>query len=252
MGALDWLFARPIAHRGLHDRAAGIIENTPTAVSRAIDAGYGVEIDVRETADGGMVVIHDAVLDRLSAETGRIAVKTVAELRRIPIAHSGDLLWTLEDCLDLVGGRVPLVVEIKSPRKQGVEHARRVAERVAERSAQVALKSFNPRAVRVAKLYAPAIPCGLVGHEIKLDPAAGKPRGARGRALAKALRSPRIDEIDFLSWDIEDIDRPEVAVARASGKPVMCWTVKSPADRTRALVHADQIVFEGFLPDQNR
>ncbi|MET0313900.1 MAG: glycerophosphodiester phosphodiesterase family protein [Hansschlegelia sp.] len=252
MGALDWLFARPIAHRGLHDRAAGVIENTPTAVSRAIDAGYGVEIDVRETADGGAVIFHDKTLDRLTEETGPVIGRTVDELRRIPILGSPDRILTLDECLDLVSDRAPLVIEIKSPSGRDVDHARRVAETIAARGDRVALKSFNPHAIQIVRLYAPEVARGVIGEAFADDDPTWKHLGSRRRARARTLSHLRRTKPDFLSWDIEDIDRAEVAAFRASGKPVMSWTVKSPSDRERALRSADQIVFEGFLPDQNR
>jgi glycerophosphoryl diester phosphodiesterase len=252
VGALDWLFARPIAHRGLHDRAAGVVENTPTAVSRAIEAGYGVEIDVRETADGGMAVFHDKTLDRLTGETGPLIDRTVDELRRIAIIGSRDRIWTLDDCLDLIEGHAPLVVEIKSSWTGDVDHVRRVAETIAARGDKVALKSFSPRAVQIAKLYAPEIPRGIVGEAFANDDATWRHLGRRRRERARALSHLSQTKPAFLSWDIDDLERPEVVAFRASGNPVMSWTVRSEADRDRALKFADQIVFEGFLPDQNR
>lgn len=252
MAALDWLFARPIAHRGLHGRAAGIVENTPSAVARAIEAGYGVEIDVRETADGGVVVFHDSTLDRLTGETGPVAARTAAELRRIAITGSADRIWTLDECLDLVGDRAPLVIEIKTDGSGGAAHAQRVAELVAARGGQVAVKSFDPRAVRMARLVAPAVPRGVIGEAFADDAPGWKALGPVRRKAMRTLRHLRVTQPDFLSWSLDDVDRAEVAAFHASGKPVMSWTVRSLADQARALGHADQIVFENFRPDQNR
>jgi len=66
MAGLDWLIARPIAHRGLHDEARGIVENTPSAMSAAIDANYAIEVDLHITADGEAMVYHDATLGRIT------------------------------------------------------------------------------------------------------------------------------------------------------------------------------------------
>src|ERR1044071_10157375 len=101
---LDRLFEHPIAHRGLHDAGAGIIENSRSAVLRAVDAGYGFEVDVQISADGEAMVFHDDVLDRLTDETGPVKARTAAELMEIPLKKSsgGDRIWTLTALLDLV------------------------------------------------------------------------------------------------------------------------------------------------------
>ena len=111
---LGWLVARPIAHRGLHDLAGGVIENSPSAAEAAIAGGFGIECDVQLTADGQAVVFHDFVLDRLTGETGAVVARKAAELTGITLKGSGDHLPTLPAFLDLIGGRVPLVIEIKS------------------------------------------------------------------------------------------------------------------------------------------
>ena len=67
MAGLDWLIARPIAHRGLHDEARGIIENTPSAIAAAVAADYAIEIDLQVTADGvpaGDALLIDEVIVR--------------------------------------------------------------------------------------------------------------------------------------------------------------------------------------------
>jgi glycerophosphoryl diester phosphodiesterase len=250
---LDWLFEKPIAHRGLHDRAAGIVENTPSAVARALDHGYAVEIDVRETADGEAVLIHDATLDRLTGEHGRIIERSLAELRRIPLKDTEERLWTLDECLDLVGGRGVLVVEIKSPWNRSPDFARRVARRLAARGGPVAVKSFNPRAVRAILEEAPELPRGVVGEAFADGDPSWRHVDKRRRTSARELKHMRVTRPHFLSWDVADLDRPSVVEARAAGRPVMTWTVRTLAERERAAAFADQIVFEGFLPPaQNR
>ena len=68
----DWLTARPIAHRGLHDAASGVIENTASAFRAAIAGGYGIECDLQISADGEAMVHHDDALGRLTDGTGRL------------------------------------------------------------------------------------------------------------------------------------------------------------------------------------
>src|SRR5207342_2695718 len=101
----DWLTARPIAHRGLHDAAAGIIENTASAFSAAVAGGYGIECDLQVSADGEAMVHHDDVLGRLTAGEGRLDALTAAELKRIPFNATGDRMITLTELCELVAGR---------------------------------------------------------------------------------------------------------------------------------------------------
>src|SRR5688500_13074249 len=95
MAGLDWLTARPIAHRGLHDAAAGIIENTPSAVTQAIDGNFGIEVDLQITADGEAVVFHDETLDRLTERQGPLAAMTADALRQVPFRQTGDRIISL-------------------------------------------------------------------------------------------------------------------------------------------------------------
>ena len=100
MGALDWLTARPIAHRGLHDAATGIIENTTSAFEGAIAGGYGIECDVRLSADGEAMVFHDSTLDRLTEASGAVADRTAADLKAIAFTASDDRMQTLGELLE--------------------------------------------------------------------------------------------------------------------------------------------------------
>ena len=93
--SLDWLIARPYAHRGLHDAELGIVENTASAVRAAIAANYGIEIDVQISADGEAMVHHDDVLGRLTEGTGRLDSLTAAELKRVPFRGSDERMMML-------------------------------------------------------------------------------------------------------------------------------------------------------------
>lgn len=246
--ALDWLFDRPIAHRGLHDRASGVVENTPAAVERAIAQGYAIEIDVRESADGEAIVFHDATLDRLTETTGPVADMTLAALRRIRLRGTDARIWTLEDCLELVADRRTLVVEIKAAWGSDDAFAAGVAKRIAERDRPVAIKSFNPRALLAARAAAPGLTRGIIGEAFATGDETWKPLGSRRRKIARDLTHLPRTKPQFISWQVDDLDRPSVTAARAAGLPVMAWTIRSRGVQAIAARHADQIVFEGFLP----
>ena len=125
---LDWLTARPVTHRGLHDAANGLIENTAGAFRAAIDAGYAIETDVQISADGEAMVHHDDALGRLTEGQGALDTLSAAALKRVPFRGSAEHMITLGELCDLVVGRVTLVVELKG-RFDGDE---RLAKRVAE------------------------------------------------------------------------------------------------------------------------
>src|ERR1700755_592719 len=114
MRAPDWLTARPVAHRGLHDRARGIVENMPGAVQAAIDHNFSIEVDIQLSGDGEAMVHHDGELGRLTDGAGTLRSLTVAQLKAVPFKDTSERMMTLGDLCALVAGRVPLVIELKS------------------------------------------------------------------------------------------------------------------------------------------
>ena len=112
MRAPDWLTARPVAHRGRHDRARGIIENMPAAASAAVAGNFAIECDIQLTADGEAMVHHDDALGRLTEGSGALLGKTSAELKRVVFKDTPEKMMSLGDLCAVVAGRTPLVIEI--------------------------------------------------------------------------------------------------------------------------------------------
>ena len=246
---LGWLVAKPIAHRGLHDLAAGVIENSPSAATAAIAGGFGIECDVQLTADGEAVVFHDFVLDRLTGEAGAVVARKVAELGTITLKGSSDRILSLSAFLDLIGGRVPLVIEIKSRFDGNLMLTRRTIEVLAGyKNHPIVIKSFDPAIVTALRELAPEIPRGIVamnaydyGDYDKLSP-------EQKHALANLLHFTE-SRPDFISWKVTDLESAAPYLCRnALGLPLMSWTVRTPEERQRAAAMADQMVFEGFRP----
>ena len=245
--------ARPFAHRGLHDRAAGRIENSATAFAAAIDAGYGIELDLQLSADGRAVVFHDATLDRLTDATGPVARRTADDLGRIPLRipmhGSADTIPTFAAVLAQVAGRVPLLVELKDqtgdlgPSDGRLEAA--AARDLQDYRGPVALMSFNPTMVAAAQRLAPAVPRGLTTD-------AFAPSSWRGVPPARLDGLRRIDtdavRAAFVSHDCRDLGAPRVAELRRHGLPVLTWTIRSAGQAAAALRVARAITFEGYLP----
>jgi glycerophosphoryl diester phosphodiesterase len=246
---LTRLFARPIAHRGLHDAEHGMVENSLSAVAAAVAAGYGIEVDIQITADGRAVVFHDETLERLTGAAGPVAGMSAAQLVRLPLRGSaaGDRIFGLEELLATVGGRVPLVIEIKTLWNGDPRLAEIAAAAAATYAGPIALKSFDPLLVRTVRRVAPAIPRGVIGEAFR-DPYWRPYLSAAERFDLRHLLHWPATRPDFLSWSLADLTNPALRLARRLGTPVMTWTVASPADAASARAGADQIVFQDFRP----
>jgi len=227
------LAAVPVAHRGLH--GSGRVENSRAAFEAAIAAGHGIELDVQASRDGPAMVFHDSTLDRLTAESGAVAARTAAELSGVMLLGSDDSILPLAKVLRIVAGRVPLLIEVKAPRGGAAFAARAVGSALEGYRGTVGVMSFNPGVPHWFERHAPEVLRGLVVSED------GK-RGLRGRL--ERFAAVAWAEPDFLAYDIRDLPSKLATAARAAGKPVLTWTVRTESDRVRAAAHADQIIHE--------
>jgi glycerophosphoryl diester phosphodiesterase len=240
----------PIAHRALHDRAAGRIENSPAAIRAAVAAGYGIEIDLQLSADGQAMVFHDEDLDRLTAETGPVSARTAAELGRIRLKDSTDFIPTLPEVLAMIGGQVPLLIEIKDQTLTMAETDGRLeaatAAALKDYPGPVAVMSFNPHSVaRMARL-APHLPRGITTSAY--DPDDWAPMSAATCARLRAIPDFDATGASFISHEAADLERHRVAEVKAQGAAILCWTIRSPAAEAKARKVAANVTFEGYLP----
>lgn len=248
MAAPLWLTAQPIAHRGLHDRSTGLIENTCGAARAAIARGYGIECDVGLTADEELIVFHDDRLERLTHGAGDIAELTLAELKALKLRDTDERIPSLPEFLDVIADHVPLVLEIKSRYDGETEIVRLIANVLRDYQGRVAIKSFDPDVIIATRALMPDRPRGFVGESVYDDPEWDILSAEQKRRFI-ALDDMAAMSPDFLSWYIKDLDQPNVQMARHSlGMPVMSWTIRSEENREKAKIFADQMVFEGFQP----
>lgn len=238
----------PIAHRALHDRKVGRIENSPAAIRAAVEAGYGIEIDLQLSKDGVAMVFHDDDLDRLTAEKGPVAHRTAAELGRIGLKGSDDRIPTLAEVLALVGGRVPLLIELKDQTLKLAQTdgalERATAETLAGYDGPVALMSFNPHCIAHLAKLAPELPRGITTSAYDLQGWIGLDRARRAH-----LRDiPDYDRVEasFISHEARDLDRARVAELKAAGAAILCWTIRSAGAEVEARRVADNVTFEGY------
>ncbi len=239
----DWLTARPIAHRGLHDAAGGVIENTVSAFRAAIDGRYAIECDLQLAADGEAMVYHDAELGRLTEGSARVDSLSAGELRAVAFKATGDRMITLGELCDLVGGRVPLVIELKSRFDGDLRLAARTARVIEAYAGEAALMSFDPGPVTALRDLAPKRPRGLVA--MRRQRGAAEPEAHPARFVVQAIAA----RLDYLAYRVQDLPSALPSAARRFlGMPLLTWTVRTQEDRAAAARHADQIIFEGFRP----
>ncbi len=247
---LDRAFLRPIAHRGLHNTAKGIVENTWAAFAAAIDKGYGIECDLRPASDGTPFVFHDAEFARLIDAPGRIDGASAAAIANLVYRTSSERVLTFADFLTLVAGRVPLLVEIKSDWSDpNAAFLKAIATAVAGYKGLLALMSFDPAVMNAIKALAPGVPRGIVSGMYsgkgwwpdKIDE-------ERAFRLSHLLESGPVEPA-FYSYDVRSLPTPVTQFVRdVIRAPVMTWTVRTPSDVEKARQWADGITFEGFEP----
>jgi len=237
----DWLTARPVAHRGLHDAKAGIIENTASAFLAAIAGNYAIECDLQISADGEAMVYHDNALGRLTDGEAPINALPAADLKRVAFKSTKDRMLTLAELFDLVSGRVMLLLELKSQYSSDRRLPERVAKVVAGYPGPVAAMSFDPKQIAALRALAPCLRRGLTAQR----PGSGE----RGGYAASYVGDVVAGRPQFLAYRVQDLTSLLPRFTRTILRlPVLTWTVRTESDRRFAARYADQIIFEGFLP----
>ena len=248
MRAPDWLTARPVAHRGLHDISRGIVENMPAAAQAAIAGNFAIECDIQLTADGEAMVHHDDELGRLTEGSGALLTKTAAELKATRFKNTVERMMTLSDLCDLVAGRVPLVIEVKSHFDGDRKLVARMAEVLAGYKGPAVGMSFDPDQVMALRDILPSRPRGIVAeHDYTAEdwPDASPAQRHEMTHLRHFFRT----RPDFVAYWVNELPSPAPWIARRIfGCPLLTWTVRTPEQRQRAARHADQMIFEGFTP----
>ncbi len=248
MRAPDWLTARPVAHRGLHDVARGIIENMPAAAEAAASANFAIECDIQLTVDGEAMVHHDDALGRLTEGSGALLGKTAAELKAVRFKNTDERMMTLGDLCALVAGRVPLVIEVKSHFDGDRKLVKRMAEVLATYSGPAVGMSFDPDQVLALREIMPQLPRGIVAERDYTEtdwPEASVEQRQGMTYLRHAFRT----RPHFVAYWVNELPSVAPWIARnLFGLPLLSWTVRTPEQRARAARYADQMIFEGFLP----
>lgn len=218
-----------------------------SAARAAIAGGYGIETDVQLSADGEAMVHHDDVLGRLTDGAGALRDMTAARLSAVPFRATADRMMTLGDLLDVVAGRVPLVIEIKSRFDGDPALAARTGAVLAGYGGPAAVMSFDPAPIIALRHRAPRLCRGIVAER--------RYRGPEWRGLppSQRLTLPWLGHAGrsrpaFVAYRVDDLASLPARAVRRLGVPLLTWTVRTPAQRAIAARHADQVIFEGWRP----
>ena len=250
-GALDRdAFLRPIAHRGLHDRRKGRIENTAPAFLAAIDRGYGIECDLQAAKDGTPMVFHDDRLDRLMGVPGRISQLAPASLARLCYKGQDKHILTFAEFLELVARRAPLLVEVKTNTATPLEtFLDKIARQARAYQGPIALMSFNREVVAALAKLAPTVPRGPVIGSHQLPKRLWAAPAAAGRTTIARLLGSAPAGSGFLAVDVRMLRAARAWMARyAIDLPLFSWTIRNRRERASAARFADAPIFEGYEP----
>lgn len=232
---LSWIKQTPIAHRALHDEENERLENSLGAVRAAIEAGYSIEIDLQYTKDKLPVVFHDPTLGRLTKIKGFTRTFTMSDLSKIELGETQDRIPSLRELLDLVDGKIGIVIEMKGITGTDDGFAAAVLDDLKSYKGNVAIMSFDHWLLDdLSNLNCP-YPVGLVAE-------------GDDTLFENHVKAVKDYDLDFISYGIDDLPNEFVSQAKKSGMPIICWTVKDQVTAEKAYKYTDQITFEGFKP----
>lgn len=231
------------AHRGLWNDERP--ENSLAAFRAAVEKGYGIELDVHRTKDGALVVHHDDSLRRMTGVDKRIAESTLEEVRTCKLPN-GEPIPTFDEVLEAVGGRSPLIVEVKVENTNHAELSQAVYERMQRYDGAWCLESFSPNAVKWFRIHAPEIIRGQLAFD-----EAGKGKTARlflrNLGIASMLQNT-LSRPDFIAFSAQSVKWHSLPIhlLRLMRPWFVAWTVRSQEDMDKLRAKWDLQIFERF------
>ena len=235
---------RYFAHRGLHDNAGAAPENSMEAFRRAVQAGYGMELDVHVTKDGIPVIFHDFKLERICGEAGEVEDYTYKELQQFTLCNSKERIPKLEDLLSMVQGRVPLIIEIKSE-KVDVSECAVIDRMLRGYDGAYCIESFNPLVLWWFRLHHNEVVRGQLSSNFRLE---GEYHNIRYFFLTHLLLN-FLTKPDFVAYNHKFREEPGRRICRKIYRnPAVAWTVRSRQELNDLKDEFDVFIFEGFRP----
>ena len=242
---IDEYISVKYAHRGLHNEERA--ENSLSAFKAAVDAGFGIELDVRLSKDRKLVVFHDNTLDRICGVEGKVIDFTADELAKMSLKGTSDGIPTFKEVLELVDGKVPLIVELKEESGDVAVSAAVEKELLSYKGAFV-LESFNPLTVgRMSRAF-PEVCSGVLSQHYTRE------EKHKGKVLFFALEHLLLNRLcnpSFIAYHHEHHYMPILRLVRLLGARTIAWTVRSEAEERMAYDHGfDTVIFENYIPTQ--
>lgn len=240
----SWLIGHCFAHRGLYLADQSVPENSMQAFSRAAEAGYGIELDVALTSDEQLVVFHDDSLRRMTGAAGKIWEHPYSELQRLALAGTDQTVPLFADVLQLIDGRVPLIVEIKSTRKLDTVCSM-TYDLLKDYNGRYCMESFNPFMVAWFRRHAPQVLRGQLSMRYgKKSNLPGTRRFLLGNLLLNFVSRPQ-----FVAYRHEDCRRFSFRFCRRLGAIAVAWTVRGGQALGGIRSRYDAFIFEYFDPE---
>lgn len=238
------------AHRGLHDEAHA--ENSMSAFRLAAESGFGIELDVRLSRDGEVVVFHDDTLKRVAGDERAVIDLTAEELSHMRLSGTDEGVPTLREVLEMVGGRVPILVEIKRNSPAHPDVTPRAIEILKEYEGDYLLQSFNPLSVGVVRELAPEVPRGFLASHLT------KKKGEKHplyQYLVERFFLNIVARPEFLAYDHNDYKKylPVRTFSAIYKMPTFAWTVRNEEEAACAMANGfDTVIFENYVPKTKR
>lgn len=230
-----------IAHRGLHDLTEDTPENSLSAFRQAVELGFPIEIDIHLTLDGEIVVFHDDTLDRMCGVPGRVEEKTLPELKSLRLGNTNEEIPTLEECLKMVDGKVPLLIELKCVSVKCAPLCKKADEILNRYNGDYLIQSFYPTVLRWYKRHRRDVCRGQLAESFK---GASFEKRMSGNMLFNFLGRP--DFVSYKHTDAKNISR--MFVTKLGAYPVG-WTFQSQDELNKNGKYFKTHIFELFLPD---
>lgn len=238
---LDILKGRYIAHRGLHDITGNTPENSLAAFRQAAELGFAVENDIHLTADGEVVVFHDSELERMCGVSGKIEEMTLRELKKLRIAETDCQIPTLKECLEVINGRVPLMIEFKCPTIKCRALCEVADKTLSQYKGDYFIQSFNPMVLWWYRKNRKEVCRGQLATRFKGE---SLYKRMLGNMLFNFLSRP-----DFVSYEQCFAKQPMFRLVRRLGAFPVGWTFRSQSELDEIRQSFKSYIFENFIPD---
>jgi glycerophosphoryl diester phosphodiesterase len=235
---MQWYLNRPIAHRGSH-RGTEIPENSMRAFEESIRLNHPIELDIFKLVDQSIAVFHDETLKRVTGVDGKISDQSSSDLKRLKLFGTDQTIPLLDDVLNLVQGKVPILIEIKEQPIAGqIEPI--LWQKLSNYSGDYAIQSFNPNTLAWFKKNAPTVTRGQLSGNFKGENLEWYKKLILSNLLLNPLSQPH-----FVAYDLKALPNVPTAIARNLFKvPIIAWTIRTQADREKAAQCADNIIFD--------